>query len=153
MLTDDAYIRLLEYFDSTLWDYKVTETNWNYHGIILDYYFENSVLNIDYLGIDDFFTDNGGFLIDDTVLFKVQYAEISGNRRLLLIENILNILKESTFNKEQSSQIIQRVVKYLNRFQIKVDNPKSGKIQLFQNNIIGEGSYCNIIRIKDIIKI
>ena len=149
MLTDDAYIRLLEYFDSTLWDYNVTETNWNYHGIILDYYFENSVLNIDYLGIDDFFTDNGGFLIDDTVLFKVQYAEISGNRRLLLIENILNILKESTFNKEQSSQIIQRVVKYLNRFQIKVVNPKSGKIQLFQNNIIGEGSYCNIIRIKD----
>lgn len=51
----NEYKKLLNYFNEALWDIKVTETNWNYHGLILDSFFDMSVLSIDYLDINDFF--------------------------------------------------------------------------------------------------
>lgn len=56
MLSDANYSKILNYFDRQFWSIKTDETNWQYNGIILDWYFESSVFCIDYLDISDYFT-------------------------------------------------------------------------------------------------
>lgn len=55
MLSDKTYKKILDYLDDKYWDRKVDKTNWNYYGLNLDIYFENSILSIEYLNIHDFF--------------------------------------------------------------------------------------------------
>jgi eukaryotic-like serine/threonine-protein kinase len=45
VLKDESFVRILNYFDHEFWDGKTTSTNWNYFGLILDWYFESSVLS------------------------------------------------------------------------------------------------------------
>ncbi len=54
-MSHDDFLRLLDFLDSKMFDYKTTETGWNYTGLIFDYLFENSVFSIDYLNVEDFF--------------------------------------------------------------------------------------------------
>ncbi|MEK4250343.1 hypothetical protein [Paenibacillus sp. FSL W7-1287] len=113
MLSEQNYIKILHYFDKYLWDGKTTETNWNYYGLVLDWYFDNSVLCIDYLDIADYFDHNGGFgYIDDKYLSE-QYGNIPTSKYLQVLENILNVLKHSTVNKEQSNHMIEVITKVL----------------------------------------
>lgn len=70
MLSDSNYSKILDYFDRQYWGGKTTETNWNYYGITLDWYFENSVLCIDFLDIVDYFDSNGSFAFIDTENFS-----------------------------------------------------------------------------------
>jgi serine/threonine protein kinase len=150
MLDDINYNKILNYFDKKFWDRKSTETGWNYYGLILDWYFENSVLCIDYLDIEDYFQDNGNFTFVDNKNLEEQYANIPSNRRLQVLKNILNILKLSTCNKEESNHIIEILTNMLKkRFNIKVINPPTGPIEIFNDDILDSGSYCNIIRVRD----
>jgi len=148
MLVDKEYTKILSYFDKKFWDGKTTETGWNYYGLILDAYFENSVLSIDYLDIEDYFQNNGGLSFVDDKFLEEQYAGVQSNKRLQILQCILNILKLSTIKKEQSNQIIGVVTNVLNRFNVKVVNPETGPIDVFLNDILDSGSYCNIVRVK-----
>lgn len=149
MLTDVNYFKILNYFDRLYWDGKTTETNWNYYGIILDWYFDNSVLCIDYLDIADYFDDNGGFRFVDREQFSEQYGNLCAEKRLEIIQNVFNILKHSTINKEQSEHVISVVTKVLLRDNVRVINPKNGYISIVPDDIIDSGSYCNIVRVKE----
>lgn len=53
----DVLKRLCTYWDTQLWGDKVTDNNWYYSGLILDYFFDNSVLSLDYLDIEDYFNE------------------------------------------------------------------------------------------------
>jgi hypothetical protein len=149
MLPDRNYIKILSYFDRQFWEGKTTETNWNYYGLVLDWYFDSSVLSVDYLDITDFFECNGGFSFVDDKYLSEQYDKISSNKRLLILQNILNILKHSTVNKDQSKHIIETVSNVLKRNSVKVINPDNGYITVKTDDILDSGSYCNIIRVKD----
>ena len=147
MLSECNYSKILDYFDRQYWGGKTTETNWNYYGITLDWYFENSVLCIDFLDIVDYFDSNGSFAFIDTENFSQQYGLLHGVKRLELIQNIFNILKHSTINKDQSNQAISVITKVLNRDQVKVLNPETGYIAVVPDDIIDSGSYCNIVSV------
>ena len=54
MLSDANFSKILNYFDRQFWTRKTDDTNWQYDGIILDWYFESSVYCIDYLDINDY---------------------------------------------------------------------------------------------------
>lgn len=149
MLSDNNYIKILNYFDRQFWGRKTDETNWNYDGIILDWYFENSVFSIDYLDVADYFDNNGGFKFSETTPFSEQYSEIYGPKRLELIQAILNLLKASTINQDQSQHIISVISKVLARDMVKVVVPETGLISIKANDILDSGSYCNIVRVKD----
>ena len=67
MFSHEKYIQILRFLDRNLWDTKTDESNWNYNGLILDYYFYDSVLSIDYLDLNEFFYENGKFEFVDTI--------------------------------------------------------------------------------------
>ncbi|SFM42255.1 Serine/threonine protein kinase [Paenibacillus sp. 1_12] len=149
MLSEQNYIKILNYFDKHLWEGKTTETNWNYYGLILDWHFDNSVLCVDYLDIADFFDHNGSFgFVDDKYLTE-QFGNLPTAKCLQVLENILNILKHSTENKEQSSHMIEMVTKVLKRDNVKVINRDIGYITVMPDDILDSGSYCNIVRVKE----
>lgn len=78
MLTDSNYNKILNYFDRQFWSGKTDETNWNYYGLILDWYFDNSVFSIDYLNIEDYFDVNGAslFLKQNFSLTNIQIFKV-----------------------------------------------------------------------------
>ena len=105
------------------------------------------MLCIDFLDIVDYFDSNGSFAFIDTENFSQQYGLLHGVKRLELIQNIFNILKHSTINKDQSNQAISVITKVLNRDQVKVLNPETGYIAVVPDDIIDSGSYCNIVSV------
>lgn len=150
MLSQPNYNKILKYFDKYLWQGKTTETNWNYYGLVLDWYFENSVLCIDYLDIEDFFEQNGNFnFVEDQYLIE-QYGKVPVHMRLFILGNIMNILKHSTYNKDQSKQMIKTISNVLKRDNVKVMNlDDAGDIIIMSDDIVDSGSYCNIVRVKE----
>jgi serine/threonine protein kinase len=149
MLSNANYTKILNYFDRQFWGGKTDETNWHYYGIILDWYFDNSVFCIDYLDIADYLDSNGGFSFSETEPFSQQYAAIEGLKRLELIQAILNLIKASTVNTEQSEHIITVITNVLARDTVKVIAPDSGPISIKPDDILDSGSYCNVVRVKE----
>lgn len=149
MMTDENYCKMLSYINKQFWDRKTNETGWNYVGLTLDWYFDNSVLCVDYLNIEDYFQDNGGFLYIEDKYLEEQFENVPTSRRLQLLQNLLNILKHSTINKDQSEHIILTISNVLKRYNVKVINPKTGPLTVLRDDILDSGSYCNIVRVKD----
>lgn len=149
MLSRKNYEKILNYFDRQFWSRKCDETGWNYYGLILDWYFENSVYCIDYLNIEDYFDNNGEFTFSETRYLVEQFADLKDNKRLELIQAILNLVKHCTEKAEHNQRIILVVANVLGRDMVKVDIPEIGPISIRPNDILDSGSYCDIIRVKD----
>ncbi len=147
MMKLNEFKKLLKYFDEALWTLKTSETTWKYNGLILDVYFENSVLSIDYLDIEDYFSTDDGFEYNETTLLLDQFLEVSEEKRLKVIEKVLNILKHTKENQEVSISIFDKVIRFLQRTQIKISNPPYGLLVLYENDKVGEGSYCVIKKV------
>ncbi|MDY0409033.1 protein kinase domain-containing protein [Paracerasibacillus soli] len=145
----EEFIKLINYFDSILWDTKVDETNWYYNGLVLDYYFEDSVLSIDYLNLEDYFDSFLIFKYIDTEQLSEQFKELSEAKRLKLVEAILNIFKFSTYDKEISKTVFDKSTRFLKRNDIEFKNPENGLLQLSNNDIFDQGSYCVIIKVEN----
>ena len=149
MLTKKTFQKILSYLDKKYWNQKTTETNWNYYGLILDYHFENSVLSIDYLDINDYFDVNGNFVFEEDKLLGEQYNSVSEEKCLQLIQNILNILHHSQFNKEFNSHVVTVIKNVLEREYVKVTLHEAGDVILELDDILDYGSYCNVVRVSD----
>lgn len=149
MLSEQNYMKILNHFDKYLWERKTDETNWSYYGLILDWYFDESVLSFDYINIENFFDCNGDFSYVDDVYLSEQYSNLSINKCLQILENILNLLKHTSVNKDQNMHMVDIVTKVLLRDNIKVINPDTGCITVKSNDIFDSGSYCNIIRVRE----
>lgn len=149
MLDKKNFIIVLSYYNEYLWDGKTSETGWNYYGLILDYYFYNSVLSLDYLSIEDFFLSNGELSISETIGLVEQYEDVSEEQRLYVIQNILNILKFSKTNVEKNTKTITATINFLKRNNIKVEDFPNSEIKLKYDDFFDSGSYCNIIKVKE----
>ena len=138
-------LSLIKYYDEHLWGYKVTETNWNYNGLILDYYFDNSVLAIDYLDVGDYFSS---FKIEysETVALAAQFEVLDSGQYFQFIQAILNILKFSKHNEEESREILNKSINYLLRQGFKVINNSTDIIEVYVDDILGKGAYCKVIK-------
>lgn len=133
------FIRLLEYLDEKFWDYKQTNTNFRYLGLTLDYYFENSVLSIDYLNIEDYFIQYGITYNEHTPLSE-QIESLPEENWLMLIQCVLNILKVTQINKPESEEVLGKSLKYLERHGVRAVS--TDIIELSLDSTIGEGAYC-----------
>lgn len=150
MLTSEKCEKILDFLDHELWDRNTTETNWNYYGLILDWYFESSVLSVDFLDISDFLFENGGFnFFSDNILLVEQYKDVPTDKQLKLLENILNILKHSKVNVEKCKNTTQKVSNFLIRNNVKIVNPEFGYLSVLPNDIFDSGSYSNVVRVKE----
>ncbi|WP_410495710.1 protein kinase [Cellulosilyticum sp. ST5] len=132
---------LLEYLDGHFWDYKQSSTNFTYMGLILDYYFEDSVLNIDYLSINDYFTEHK-LMYSENKRLAEQIEGILKENQLMFIQCILNILKVTHRNREEAKMILDKSIHYLQRNNVHVNNVSNDIIELSLDNTLGKGSYC-----------
>lgn len=146
MISDEIYTKILKYFDGQLWDRKYSDTGWNYDGLVLDSYFENSIMSIDYLDIEDYFRSNGGFSYEECELLAEQYGNLPKNKRMLLLQNILNVLNQSKANADQTRTMITRVTNVLRKNNVRVECTDAIELILVANNVIDSGSYCIITR-------
>ncbi|HDX9688662.1 TPA: protein kinase [Bacillus thuringiensis] len=153
-MEQNEFKKLLKYFDEFLWAWKTSDTNWNYNGLILDIYFENSILSVEYLDIEDYFSTDYGFEYNETTLLLDQFYEVSEEKRLKVIEKVLNILKHTKQDQDVSINKLNKVIRFLERSHIKISNPPYGDLTLYENDKVDEGSYCVIKKVdnKSILK-
>ncbi len=139
------FVKLLEFLDSFLWDYKVTITNYRYHGIILDRYFDNSILSIDYLDLEDYMQTNGGFKFNEEVPFVDQYSGLAKDKQLILLQNVMSILNCTSLDKEEVEDKLNKIINFVKWQMIIIEEIAKEQLILSTDKIINCGSYCNII--------
>lgn len=149
MLEFKQYVKLLNFLDEILWDQKFTDTNWMYNGLVLDYYFDMSILSIDYLNIEDYFEVCSNLNFKEDELLYDQFQDIEEDKRIKLIESVLNIFKCSSHQKNISENVLQKSIAFLERNNIEVENPVDSLLRLSKDNIIDQGSYCIIRKVKE----
>lgn len=141
----DKVARLLQFLDKQLYGYKTTETGWNYLGLILDLFFDNSVLAIDFLNIEDYFADKG-FAYNEEKTLEEHLDELKENQYMPFIAAVLNILKFSKYSEEQAADLLKKSEAYLVRQGFVVIDKSTAYIDICVDDEIGKGSYCRVIK-------
>lgn len=140
------FLKLLNYYDEILWDRKVDETNFNYLGLTLDFYFEDTNLNTEYLDVEDYITSESNITYIETKRLSDQYENAPENNRIYIVEKILNIFNHSSYNKEISSAIITKTTNYLKRNGVIANASTTNDMSLSYDNIVDQGYYCVITK-------
>lgn len=148
MIDNQIKINLLNYLNKSLWDYKVTETGFNYNGLILDYIFECSVYCIDFLDIEDMIQELCGLEYDENIPLPEQYKNIDDRPFIKLSETITNVMLKSTYEHLDTKLIGNKILKYIERNTtakiIKID---SDYYEFQISSKFNGGSYNDIIEI------
>lgn len=139
----ELFENILDFFDKKLYGNKISSTGFRYTGIVLDDYFENSVLQCDHLNLKYYFLDIGIEEFDENKYFRELYLNIPEKKRISLVEKILLIVKKTSYNKEENIQILNSIFTFLKRNNYEVLNNDS-ELKIFKNTLIGEGSYCEV---------
>lgn len=142
--------KLFEYYDSIFFEEKVEiEQNgrmgMHYDGLNLDIYLENSVLDIDYLSIEDYFETNANVKYNETNSLFNQYSNQSIEIKQKVIGAILTVVRSSTYREEMKETIIKKSSSFLGRFGLELEE-KDGIIIIKNDYKLFEGSYCEVFR-------
>lgn len=148
-MNSEDYNKLLRYLDGYLWEYKLSETNLRYLGIILDEYFDNSILSVDYLDIDDYFSEIISTDFVDDVRLEEQFLGYNDEKKLKIINAVVNILLKSSKNKVENKKIADRVIKFLKRKNIVIEQITEEELLFKYDFIIDSGSYCEIVYVNE----
>ena len=141
----DKVARLLQFLDKQLYGDKTTETGWNYSGLILDFFFDNSVLAIDFLDIEDYFADKG-FVYNEEKTLEEHLDELKENQYIPFVAAVLNILKFSKYSEELSADLLKKSETYLVRQGFVVIDKSTDYIDICVDDEIGKGSYCRVLK-------
>lgn len=136
---------ILDFFDKNLYGNKVSDTGFFYSGLIIDDYFDNSILSIDFLNLNFYLEDIGDTEFDEKESFSNLYLNIAEDKRIILVEKILKILKHTSSNKEENQQIIEKVLGFLKNNNYTITNNNS-TLEILKSKLIGHGSYCNVFQ-------
>ncbi|MGL5855665.1 MAG: protein kinase domain-containing protein [Cetobacterium sp.] len=139
----ELFKNILDFFNKKLYVEKVSDTGFRYVGLIIDDYFDNSVLAFDFLNLDYYLAEVNGMKFDERENFLNLYLNISEDKRILLVEKILKILKHTSFNKEENQQIIEMIFNFLKKNNYTILNNDS-TLEIIRSKFIGQGSYCNV---------
>ena len=103
--------RLIQYIDKLFWEEKVHIINGSmgdhYDGLTFDYYFDNSIYSIDYIDVYDYFIVRTAVAIEEEKKLWDQVKDLSIDKKVLVIESILNLLNKTTYNKENNDFIVK----------------------------------------------
>lgn len=143
-----AINKIFEYYDSIFFDEKAEidrngSMGAHYDGLILDEYMSNSILDIDYLSIDDYFEKVAEVSYCETETLFTQYSGLSIEKKLKVISAILTLINFSSYRNKDKSTIIGKSKSFLERFGLEIverdkDIVVKNELKLF------EGSYCDI---------
>ena len=150
MIDIQIKINLLNFLNKTLWNYKTTDTGFNYSGLILDYIFENSVYSIDYLDIEDMIKEKCGLEYKETISLIEQYQKIDDIPFIKLTETIANVMLKSSYSYLDTKLIGNKIIKYIERnTPAKVLKICSDVYEFQVSSKFNGGSYNDIIEINE----
>jgi len=148
MLTKKNTNRLLEYIDRIFIEPKTTETGWNYHGLVFDWFFENSTLSKDYLDVYDYFANKANCEFNEDKMLSVQFSGFTEEQIMTFLEALILLLQKSTLNHANDPK--EKIMSFLKRngYEIILDDDE---IRIADNTIIGEGAYCCVAKMSNTI--
>lgn len=138
--------KIFEYYDSIFLEERVEidsqgRMGLHYDGLSLDYYFENSVLSIDYLSIKDYFDTVANVTYYETETLFKQYSDEKIENKIAVIEAILTLIHNSSYNSEMTERVISKSEAFLKRFGLELVN-NNGIFNAKNEYKLFEGSYC-----------
>ncbi len=147
-MSHDDFLRLLDFLDSKMFDYKTTETGWNYTGLIFDYLFENSVFSIDYLNVEDFFSDKANCKINENERLSTQLCDFTAEQIIRFFEAVILLLHKTQYYTNEDENPKNKIINYLKRkgYNIIIDEQS---VTIKDTCVIGEGSYCIVKKVTD----
>lgn len=146
MLLYEDYSKILKYFDKELLKINEEHSDIDYK-LLLEEYFESSILSIDYIDIKELFESNGGISFLDNKSLYEQYLNLPTDKWVQVLINILNILKYATIYQEKNKMRIAIVSSALERNNLKLINVEGQDIEIIRDDILDSGSYCNIVKV------
>ncbi|OSB19169.1 hypothetical protein B2H94_08705 [Clostridium sporogenes] len=145
---ESAINKLFEYYDSIFFREKVEIDRYgkmgiHYDGLVFDEYLSNSILEIDYLSIEDYFDIVAEAKYCETESLFAQYSNLSIEKKLKVISAILSLINFSTYREEIKDTLIKKSTAFLQRFGLEVTEDE--KYICVKNELkLFEGSYCEI---------
>lgn len=148
MIELDIKQNLLKFLNEKLWDDKITDTGYNYCGLILDYIFDDSIFCLDYLNIEDMIKSNCGLDFKENYNLAEEYKNINDDQFIKLIETITNILLKSSYKNINTKEIGLKILKYIERnTNVKITKMDDDTYEFNLKYKFSEGSYNDIIEI------
>lgn len=140
--------KLFEYYDNVFFEEKVEVDQrgymgTHYDGLNLDYYLEDSIFEIDYLSIEDYFETVANVKYVETESLFNQYSNKNLETKQQVIGAILTLVNSSSYRKEMKNTIMDKSKAFLKRFGLELKED-AGIIQIKNDYKLFEGSYCEI---------
>ncbi|NWK10800.1 protein kinase domain-containing protein [Clostridium cadaveris] len=145
---ENAINKLFEYYDTIFFEEKVEidhfgKMGMHYNGLMFDEYLSNSILDIDYLSIDDYFERVAETNYCDTESLFNQYSNLDIEKKFKVISAILSLVNFSSYREAHKDTIIQKSKTFLQRFGLEV--VENDKYIFIKNELkLFEGSYSEI---------
>lgn len=147
-VVEDKINQLLEYYDKVFIEEKCEIDEWgkmgtHYMGLTLDLYFSESIYDIDYLSIENYFDVEAGVPYKEDTSLCQQYGKLDMNSKIKVISCILNLIKASSRNADNKEYILNKSISFLKRFGLEIiDNAE--KIEISDKYQLFSGTYCNV---------
>lgn len=155
-INETNFIRLLEYLDKNFTKEKVEiDSNGimglHYYGLIFEEYFSDSVISVEYLDINDYLQSQYSIEYYDNRSLVDQYKDTVEENRCKIIEAFYNILYLShyTYTGIDVKYILNKVKNFLSRYNYRVIEQEYIGVNIYLNNKIGTGYYCDVYRMQN----
>ena len=147
-MNKDFFDKLLNYYDNQFTIEKVEIDSYgsmgmHYYGLNFDEYLEDSIMSIDYLDIEDYFSKeaNANYVDDQSLVY--QYSQKSSDEKLKIMEAILSLIVHSNYKKDLTNKIYDKTNNYLKRANLELRNDND-YIKIINNKKVNEDSYSEI---------
>ncbi len=145
---DNTIDKLLGFYDTKFLEGKIEVDSFgnyglNYEGLCFDTYFEESIYNIDYLSIEDYFSDKAKVSYDERRTLCDQYSSLGLSEKLAVVNAVLNLIKKSSYRVDEKDSILKKSISFLKRFGLVVTEVDD-EILVSSQLLLGSGSYSNV---------
>lgn len=155
-INEIEFRKLLEYLDNNFTKEKVEiDSNGlmglHYYGLIFDDFFSDSVISTQYLDINDYISSEYKLEYYDDKSLLEQYQNIAQEKRCKVIEALYNILFLSHYTcKDINVQnILNKIKNFLVRQNFEINEQENIGVNIYKNNKMGEGYYCNVFKVNN----
>ena len=139
---------LLKFWDNIFMEERVEVDGRGYYGshymgLCLDEYFSNSIYDIDYLSIEDYFDAEAGVSYNERQGLYAQYGRLDLNVKIKVFGCILNLISVSSTNSDNKEGILKKSIAFLKRFGLEIKED-AGKILISDRYQLASGTYSNV---------
>lgn len=147
-MVDNKINQLLQYFDKIFLEERVEIDEWgnmgaHYIGLSLDSYLSDSIYDIDYLSIENYFDVEAEVPYKENLSLDQQYGKLDMNSKIKVISSILNLIKVSSKDEENKEYILKKSISFLKKYGLEV-NESAGKLEISDRYQLFSGTYCNV---------